>query len=191
MGGTLAGIEPDEKIHRFDIDKRGDKAGWYVAFRKGDFLAGSFGSHKEGGKFTWNSGSNGSSSGHAEARAFFAECSKKAEETREALQKDAKKKAAHIWKNAKPADPDHPYLLKKGIEPHGARQYKGALVISLMDKDNEIISIQFIAGDGGKRFLKGGSVAGGSFTIPGNDDQILCEGFAQRPQVSTRRPAQR
>jgi len=179
IGGEPGPIQTDEGIHRFDIDKRGDKVGWYVAFSKGDFIAGAFGSHKESGKHTWNSGGGKNRNGNnAKARAFFDECFKKAEEKRQALKADAKKKAARIWNNAKPALDDHPYLIRKGIKAHGARQYKSALIVPVEDKAGEIASIQFIAGDGSKRFLKGGSVVGGSFTIPGEGESILCEGFA-------------
>lgn len=92
--------------------------------------------------------------------------------------KKAKRRAAWIWKNAKDAEPNNLYLLKKKIKPHGVRQYKGALIVPVEAKSGEIASIQFIAVDGSKRFLKGGEVAGGSFTIPGNDQQILTEGYA-------------
>jgi len=179
IGGEPAPIRVNGEIHRFDIDKRGDKVGWYVGHSNGDFVAGAFGSHKEAGKHTWNSGggSNGNDRDNAEMMAFFDECTRKMEEQRQALKKDAKKKAASIWNNAKPAPDDHPYLVKKGVKAHGARVFKGALTIPVM-KGGEITSVQFISGDGSKRFLKGGEVAGGSWTIPGNDQQISTEGYA-------------
>ncbi len=39
-----------------------------------------------------------------------------------ARQNKAALKAQSIWTNAKPAPADHPYLIKKGIKPHHARQ---------------------------------------------------------------------
>ena len=57
------------------------------------------------------------------------------------------------------------------------------LIIPVMDTKGEIVSLQFIGKGGTKRFLKGGKVADGSWTIPGSDDQILCEGFATAASI--------
>ena len=168
-------IQTNGKIHRFDTDKPGDKCGWYFAVADGDFVSGAYGSWKEGSSYKWCSKSgNRTEAEQATYRKRIAD----AEERQRKLAKKAKKRAAFIWNKAKPADADHPYLIMKQIKPNGARQYKGALVVPVTNKDGDIVSLQFISGKGSKRFLSGGSVSRCFWTIQGNDNQILCEGYA-------------
>ena len=173
-------IHTNGQINRFDTDRRGDKCGWYIAFDNGDFIAGAFGSWKEGSKYKYCS-KNGP---RTEAEQVFVEKSMlEADEQQRKVEKKAKKRAKHIWDNAKSADPKHPYLIRKGIQAHDAREYKGVLIIPIMNTKGEIVSVQFISGDGTKRFLKGGKVAGGSWTIPGDEQLILCEGFSTAASI--------
>lgn len=74
-------------------------------------------------------------------------------------QVDACKRAARIWAASQAATPSHPYLAQKKVASHDVRVYKGALVVPLRADDGTLHSLQFIAGDGSKRFLKGGLVA--------------------------------
>jgi putative DNA primase/helicase len=180
LGGDPGPVHADGRLHRFDTDKSGDKCGWYVAHADGDFIAGAFGSWKSGEKHTWNSG-NGTRTAvdQAKIKAMFDNLEKKRVE----VKKTAQKRAKRVWETAKPAE-EHPYLDKKGIRAHGARLYKRTLLVPVIDKGGEVVSLQFIAGDGSKRFLKGGTVAGGSFTIPGEGDPILCEGFATGASIA-------
>ena len=93
---------------------------------------------------------------------------------------NAATKAAAIWTTAKPAPADHPYLTRKGIKPYGARLHKDALIIPMRAGDG-IQSLQFIAPDGDKRFLTGGSVSGCYFSIgnpKGAEALCIAEGFA-------------
>ena len=96
---------------------------------------------------------------------------------------DTAAKAAAIWQEATEAAEDHPYLIRKGIKPHGARCHKGQAVIPMRD-GGEIHSLQFIGPDGDKRFLTGGRVSGCYFSIGKRDglkpDGVICiaEGFA-------------
>ena len=185
VGGDPGPVRIDGDIHRFDIDRRGDKVGWYIGHSNGDFVAGAFGSHKEAGKHTWNSGggSNGNGTRTATDQAKIKEMFDNLEKKRVEVKKTAKRRAAWIWKNATEAAADHPYLKRKQIKPHGAKQYKGALVIPVKDQDDKITSMQFIGKDGSKRFLGGGTVAGGSWTIAGDEQKILTEGFATAASI--------
>ena len=75
---------------------------------------------------------------------------------------------------------DHPYILKKQIKPHGARQDgDGRLVLPLIDTDGKIWSLQTIDADGGKLFMFGGRKAGCFYMIgdPG-ERMVIAEGFA-------------
>ena len=173
-GWDPGSIYTDGKFHRFDTDKRGDKCGWYLAFADGDFHSGCYGSWKEGSKYNFCSKNGTRTDADQE---IYKRRMAEAKQVRIDEGEKAKRQATWIWKNATEPAEDHPYLLNKGIKAHGAKQYKDALVVPVM-KDGEITSMQFISGDASKRFLGGGTVAGGRFEIPGDGDQILCEGFA-------------
>ena len=93
---------------------------------------------------------------------------------------EAASKATAIWKSAKPAPADHPYLLKKSIPASGAKFHGDALVIPMRD-GSDIHSLQFIGPDGDKRFLTGGRILGCYFSIgnlKGAAALCIAEGFA-------------
>jgi putative DNA primase/helicase len=82
---------------------------------------------------------------------------------------DAADKARFIWSNAKTVteQSQHPYLIKKNVQPHGARLYRGdALVIPIYDESKSLVNLQMIQADGTKRFLSGGRKKG-CFTVIG------------------------
>ena len=92
----------------------------------------------------------------------------------------AAKKAATIWDAAKPAAGDLPYLTSKGIKANGARQHRGALIIPVCD-GVAICSLQFIAANGNKKFLRGGLITGCYFILgemEGAAALCIAEGFA-------------
>ena len=78
------------------------------------------------------------------------------------------------------ASADHPYLVRKRIEPHGIKiDRAGRLVVPVIDQEGEILSYQTIDADGNKRFLKGGKIEGGFYELRGNRKVIFIgEGFA-------------
>ncbi|MDP3279952.1 MAG: toprim domain-containing protein [Nitrosomonas sp.] len=90
-------------------------------------------------------------------------------------------KAVNIWSRSKPitAQKEHAYLVNKRIQPHGARIYKGALVIPIYNESDELVNLQFINSQGDKRFLSGGRKRG-CFHVIGDLSQriLICEGFA-------------
>ena len=94
-------------------------------------------------------------------------------------QQKAAHDAAQRWAAAAPADPAHPYLQRKGIEPHGLRQDAGGLLVPMQDVGGTMHSLQVIDERGDKRFLPGGRVKGCFFMLgePGGT-LIVCEGFA-------------
>jgi len=88
---------------------------------------------------------------------------------------------APIWAACRPVDV-HPYLSRKGIKPHGTRvNASGALAVPFLNRDQQLQTLQTIAGDGAKRFLAGAK-AKGSAAILGDPRNaatvIVCEGFA-------------
>jgi len=103
---------------------------------------------------------------------------KRDEETRR-QRAQAKVRAARLWKKADPAEPDHPYLRKKGVGAHGIRQSGDLIVVRLVNTEGETQGLQYIAEDGSKRFLKSSTVAGSYHPI-GKPDGVLAvvEGYA-------------
>ncbi|WP_028455783.1 PriCT-2 domain-containing protein, partial [Chitinilyticum litopenaei] len=103
-----------------------------------------------------------------------------AEQEAERLHAEAKAKAAKLWAAAGAVRADHPYLIAKGIKPVGAKQLRGMLVLPLR-AGGELVSLQLIGEDGGKRFLTGGQVKGTALTLGSLKDAtevLLCEGWA-------------
>lgn len=76
---------------------------------------------------------------------------------------------------------DAGYLARKGCKPHGTRIARGLVVVPVYGAAG-IMSLQFIAEDGAKRFLKDSQLAGGYFPIADKgetiDRLVICEGFA-------------
>lgn len=176
-------IEASEKLVRFDVDKRGDKAGWYV-FYPGEVCAGAFGNWKTGLKENWCSVERSTMTDDESARYREAvEAARKQRETEETLlHEQARERAREIWEQAEPIH-SHPYLEGKKVKNHGLRQSRGDLVVPVMDPDGTIHSLQFIKPDGRKKFLFGGLVEGCSFTIAGNESLYICEGFATAASI--------
>jgi len=94
---------------------------------------------------------------------------------------EAQKKAIRIWQGAKPANPLHPYLTRKKIQPYHVRQFGDVLLIPLQDARGTLWNIQIINQDGAKRFLRGGG-AKALFTVLGEPTEAgriyIVEGFA-------------
>ncbi len=98
----------------------------------------------------------------------------------------ARHSAARIWAASRPAPPNHRYLARKGVEPHGLRVYKGVLVVPVRDLAGQLHSLQFISAGGVKPYLKGGRIQGLCSCIGEPPDPIgdaplticLAEGFA-------------
>ena len=89
----------------------------------------------------------------------------------------AKKSAHRIWEKA--ATPSgHPYLAEKQVPALGIKQSEGMLIVPAMDADGELWTLQRIFENGKKKFLFGGEKKGLFFTIPGNGQFYICEGYA-------------
>ncbi|WP_019102715.1 DUF927 domain-containing protein [Chromobacterium haemolyticum] len=112
----------------------------------------------------------------AERAAALAEAEALAEQQRQA----AKLKAAHLWSRGHSISAQHPYLSRKGMVPTGAAQLRDMLLIPLRAA-GELVNLQIIGADGGKRFLTGGQVKGASLVLgrlKNADTVLMCEGWA-------------
>lgn len=176
-----ADLVADGMIHRCDAEGKGGRGDASYKLHLDGIPAGGFENWRDGlGWQNWRA-DIGRSLSPAEEAAHRAriEAMRKQREADEARQREeAKQRAAAIWQEATEAAEDHPYLIRKGIKPHGARCHKGQAVIPMRD-GGEIHSLQFIGPDGDKRFLTGGRVSGCYFSI-GKPSGVICiaEGFA-------------
>lgn len=180
-------IIPDGRLHRFQIesDRRGAKNGWYVLYCDG-LPAGAFGSWKTGIKGTWCAKSDRQLS-QAERTEFTRRMddARKVREAEELVTRErARIRAAEIWSQAPLAPEDHPYLVRKRVKNHGLLTYSKALVVPMRDAVGTLHSLQFIDGDGTKRFLSGGQKKGCYFAI-GKPANTLCvaEGYATAASI--------
>jgi putative DNA primase/helicase len=173
-------IAADGRLHRFASNgNRNDDAGWYVMHDDG-IPAGAFGDWRTGTSETWRAdiGRRLSSQEEAQHRARLAAMRHERDSEEAQRRAEARERGAALWQSAVPATDDHPYLLRKGVKAHGLRIHDGVLVVP-MRIGTELHSLQFVAGDGSKRFLTGGRVSGCYFPI-GKPDGVLCiaEGYA-------------
>ncbi len=177
-------IEADGRLHRFASNgKASDDAGWYV-FHADGVPAGAFGDWRTSVSQTWRAdiGRRLSTAEEAAHRERI-EAIKREREAEEARQRaKARERAAAIWNNATPAS-EHPYFNAKGIKSHGLRVHNGLLVVPMRD-GQELHSLQFISGEGEKRFLTGGRVSG-CYNSIGKPDGVLCvaEGYATAASI--------
>lgn len=68
--------------------------------------------------------------------------------------------AADLWANASRADPAHPYLVAKALEPFGIRQAGRDLLVPMVDPGFRLWNVQRIWPDGFKLFCKDARTAG-------------------------------
>ena len=190
----------DGKIHRFKSGTKGapghgDKPGWYLVFGDG-IPAGRFGCWRAGMEVTWRADvgrklTQTEEMSHAKRLAEAKALRDAALERQHQVASDTVEK---IWTTANPANAEHPYLAKKGIQTHGARiTGDGRLVLPLYDSDGTLATLQYIDHEGGKLYHPGGQT-GGKFWMVGSLDEpgtlFVAEGFATAATIheTTDRP---
>jgi putative DNA primase/helicase len=177
----------DGRLRRCDVhgDRAGTLNGWYVLYGGGIFV-GVFGNWKTGQKHKWCAKSQISMTASEKAEyGRKLERARKARKLEEVKQRaEAQRKANFIWYNAESATEGHPYLKLKGVLSHALRQHNGRLVVPMRDRFETLHSLQFIDGEGNKRFLSGGRKRGCYFLI-GVPTASLCiaEGYATAASI--------
>ncbi|MDG4561168.1 MAG: AAA family ATPase [Candidatus Competibacter sp.] len=184
-----ATIVADGHLHRCDTEGRNGKGdGAYIFFAD---------SHPAGGFQNWRDGAGWENwqadradrdpAADREWRARLDAIAKARDAEQKARAQDARQRAAAIWESSPPAPADHPYLTRKQIAPHGARLHlaTGGLIVPIRDANGVVDSLQFIAPEGGKRFLRGGRKQGGYYLLGDPRGTTLCvaEGFATAATV--------
>lgn len=184
-----AGMEPPEHIEPGKIirfagagKQPSNRAAWCLLFDDG--LGGCFGDWSTGLTETWQATRE-----HACTQAERAALARQVAEAKEWLKieqeaKHAKaaQRAVSIWDRSTPAPANFPYLLNKGVRPHGARLYNSVLVLPVVNINSAFTSLQFIAKDGSKKLLSGGKKQGCFIPLAGDirnaPKVIICEGWA-------------
>lgn len=107
-----------------------------------------------------------------------------AERAQTALYASSTASAKTLYEQLPPADPSHPYLLRKGVSatPEIRQTRNGALVIPFEDVNGEFRTLQYIPPDGAKYLYKNAPKVGNFRTVGGtleNGGPILyAEGYA-------------
>jgi putative DNA primase/helicase len=171
----------DGSIQRFHVpgDKAGTLNGWYVLYLDG-IASGAFGSWKAGSAHTWCSREPVDAREAEQVRQRIEQARRQRQAEQHKRQQAAAEYANRLWRDARRADPEHPYLTRKGLRTHGLRQRGDALLVPLV-RNGVLANLQRIYLDGSKRFLSGGIVTGcysplGVIT-PGAP-LYVCEGWA-------------
>lgn len=180
--GNVSEIIADDRRRRFQIagDKKKTKNGSYQVRIDEHGGVGWFINFKEGVTHKWLSKADRKFTDE-ERREWVRKREadkKKRDEEIKAQHEAAAVKAKAIWARAERGD--HPYLTRKGIAGIGSRVVKGALVVPAY-KSGEIVSLQFISGEGRKRFLTDGEIEGAYASINTSRDFsriFICEGYA-------------
>lgn len=96
-------------------------------------------------------------------------------------QAEAAARAKRHEQERRDADPSHPYLVKKGVQPYrGLKQIGPRLFIPLYGPEGKIVGGQFIDREGEKRFIVGMKSSGAYFPIGGKPERtiVVAEGYA-------------
>ena len=180
------GVEPldevrfvfDGSVHRFPVkgDKASEKSGWYVLFSDG-WPAGTVGCWRGNISEDWKLDAENLST-EEENYLNSEKCreeTEKALKRRQELKKQLEKKTlekvekTRIYFEGLPhCDANFPYLEKKNILPFGNMRYcktRNALAIPLYDVKGAFRSVQWIYGDGTKRFEYETSTKGSFFPL--------------------------
>jgi putative DNA primase/helicase len=192
----------DGKLHRFRSGanaKKFDKSGWYVGHADGIPCL-NFGCWRMDITITVRADMGDRKWTAAEEMAHISRIAAAKKQRDIELERDrgiAANDVETIWAGGAQASPDHPYLKRKGVEPHGARVTgDGRLMLPLFSPEGELASLQYIDdkdSQGEKRYHSGGQTGGmfwmlGTLDVPGV--LYIAEGFATAATIhqTTNRP---
>lgn len=187
-------LEIDRMVRcRADGDRGTKRSGWYVLheFRldSGDIVfVGRYGNWKRFGgdalKIEFSGrGLNGAERARmqAEQKALRA----MAAEERRQRAADAAERAGRIFAKL-PDEGPSPYLNRKKVRAYGIRFSRGSVVVPVRNVAGDLVGLQFIAPDGGKKFLTGTPKTGCYHLIGQIDPRaplLIAEGYATAASV--------
>lgn len=168
----MEGVKPTEPIAqrlasgeliRFhsDGDGKGRQNGWAILYLD-DRPAGAFGNYRLGISRKWRVDRDLSLSPEEKRKLQeeWAAAKTKRQEERERSEAEAARDARDMWKSAAPVSLQHPYLVRKRLDPFLFRENEGRLLVPMYDGSGALWNLQRIAADGSKRFLRGGRTDG-------------------------------
>jgi putative DNA primase/helicase len=175
-------IVADGKLHRFKAQGDSARNSWYV-LHAGPPTAGAFGCWKRGIKETWfDRKTELLQTQWNVIRKQWQAADIERRRVEEERRDKARDSATRLYDRAQCADVSNSYLTAKTVKAFGdLRQFRnGKLIVPLRDVDGRLHSLQFIRGDGEKRFLAGGRIMDCWFTVADktNGPLVLCEGYA-------------
>jgi len=177
-------------IIRFQVrdDRAGRRNGWAV-FHTDGIPAGAFGCNKRGISRKWRARGEQRRFTAAERAAHLLRKKAQGEErqrARDAVHAATAECAVQLLKRARPADPQHPYLLKKRVGGEGFAQAGNTLLVPMRDAAGRLLNLQRIFPDGSKLFLKGGRTER-LMWIVGDPDGVVCIGEGAGTMAAVRR----
>lgn len=174
----------DGRIHRFSTNgKKDDDAGWYVAYSDG-VPSGKFGDWRSGKEFSFraNIGRQLTMVEELAVKKRMEDAKKEREAELNKKHEQAAVTVQTIWDNCQEADPRHPYLVRKGVKPHGIRMTsEGTLLLPLVNAEGTLATVQYITIDGEKKYHPGGQAGGSGWwlgNLDGAQKVYIAEGFA-------------
>lgn len=183
----------DGKIHRVKCahDNNSGKSGRYFLHTSG-VPAGKYGcyhEHNENGLgLTWKSDAPDTRTETQKSADRVRIAQAQAERDVAILSEQAHTAAmcCEVWANASDATTDNPYLIKKGIQPHGTKTKDETLLIPIYDGEHGLTSLQTVHPNGQKRFQHGGKISGcfHKFGNPDSNILVVCEGFATGASIT-------
>lgn len=176
-------IIADDKLHRFQVEgeRRGKQSGAYqIAVEPDGFAYGWFMDWRDDRRHHWHNKTPSECTPEDFER--IEQSKARADAERERGQREAAETAQERWNNASTGGAS-PYLERKQVKAHGIRFQGADILVPVTDGEN-IMSLQEIAPDGRKQFMKGGRTGGGYFPINGDPETIaIAEGYATAASV--------
>ena len=196
-GLRVDGFEATGAIVRVPVnepapDKGGKKSGWYVlhelVLQSGAVTyVGACGNYKQAEDSVRIGVGEGDLSpvDREESKRKQQEAMEASRREREDQARRAAEKANEMWPRLGQSGKSK-YLQRKGVRPYGVRFAKGAVVVPLRRIDGDLVGLQFIDGQGNKRFLTG-TPKQGAFHLIGAPEQggrlAVAEGYATAADV--------
>ncbi len=113
------------------------------------------------------------------------EASLAADRERKAKTKEAAKRSVSIWEGLS-LEGRSPYLAKKKVTGFGIRYTRGSIVVPVRKVGGELVGLQFIDTEGGKKFLTGTPKAGAFHSlgeVAKDAPLIIAEGYATAASI--------
>lgn len=181
---SAAEIIADDRRRYYSVvgDSKGKKSAKYQLKIDGDFAVGRVTSFKQGQSHTYVS--KGRKNFTPDEKLEYKKKMDAARKIRDreiaSEREEAAAKAAKIWERSA-KEGSTAYLTRKKCDLNRARIWRDLVIVPVY-KDKKLSSLQLIASNGSKRFLKGGEIDGGYCPLANKSDDlsviVVCEGFA-------------